>query len=148
MRSQVCPLGHFDRYKYVVVLSRYEGKILLSRHRERSTWETQGGHVECGETPLEAARRELYEESGAINYDLIPLCDYRAWDEETGKGATGVVFAADIHSLGDIPQGSEMAEVHTFDALPQSVTYPAITPELFGYLAQRGGFDAVLGGRA
>ncbi len=148
MRSQVCPLGHFDRYKYVVVLSRYEGKILLSRHRERSTWETQGGHVEPGETPLEAARRELYEESGALDYDLIPLCDYRAWDEETGKGATGVVFAADIHSLGDIPQGSEMAQTRTFDALPENVTYPAITPELFSHLALRGGFDAVLGGRA
>lgn len=148
MRSEICPLGHFGQYKYVVVLSRYEGKILLSRHRMRSTWETQGGHIEPGETPLEAARRELYEESGAIAYDMIPLCDYHAWDEVTGKGATGVVFAADIHSLGDIPQGSEMAQVRLFDVLPENVTYPAITPELFAYLAQLGGFESVFGGKA
>ena len=45
-------------YKYVVVLSRYQGKLLLSQHRDRNTWETQGGHIEPGETPEEAARRE------------------------------------------------------------------------------------------
>ena len=147
MQSQTYSIGTLKTYKYVVVLSRYEGKILLSRHRERSTWETQGGHVEPGETPLEAARRELYEESGAMQYDIIPLCDYRAWDEHTGKGATGAVFAADIHTLVDIPQ-SEMAEVRTFDALPENITYPAITPELFAYLEAYGGFDAVFGGKA
>ena len=38
-------------YKYVVVFSRYQGRLLLSRHKERRTWETQGGHVEPGETP-------------------------------------------------------------------------------------------------
>ena len=148
MRSQIYPLECLDTYKYVVVLSRHAGKILLSRHQLRSTWETQGGHIEQGETPLEAAQRELYEESGAVAYDLIPLCDYRAWDENTGKGATGVVFAADIHILGDIPQGSEMAEVRLFDDLPENVTYPAITPGLFAYLAQLGGFEAVFGGKA
>ena len=51
--------------KYVVVFSRFQGRLLLSRHRDRSTWETQGGHVEPGESPWEAARRELWEESGA-----------------------------------------------------------------------------------
>ena len=148
MRSKVCGLHHFDSYKYVVVLSRYRGKILLSRHGARMTWETQGGHVEPGETPLDAAQRELYEESGAIDYDILPLCDYRAWDEETGRGANGVVFAAEIRILGDIPQGSEMAEVRLFDALPENVTYPAITPELFAHLESRGGFDALFGGKA
>ena len=106
---------------------------MLSRHRDRNTWETQGGHVEAGETPLEAAKRELYEESGALEYDIQALCDYRAWDETTGEGATGMVFKADIHRLGDIPQ-SEMAEVRLFDRLPANLTYPAITPNLFAVL--------------
>ena len=39
-------LGSLKNYKFVVVLSRYDGRVLLSRHRERSTWETQGGHIE------------------------------------------------------------------------------------------------------
>lgn len=147
IQSTTCPIGTLKTYKYVVVLSRYEGKILLSRHRERATWETQGGHVEPGELPIEAARRELYEESGAVDYTMVPLCDYRAEDRDTGRGANGVVFAADIHRLGDIPD-SEMAEVRTFDALPENVTYPAITPGLFKYLERQGGFDMVFGGKA
>ena len=137
MISKIYKVGHLKTYKYVVVLSTYCGKILLSRHRERTTWETQGGHVEQGETPREAAKRELYEESGALDYEIRPLCDYWAGDEVTGKGATGMVFAAVIHTLGDIPQ-SEMAQVCTFDTLPDNLTYPAITPELFAYLKEHG----------
>ena len=102
-------------------------KILLSRHKDRTTWETQGGHIEDGETPLDAAKRELYEKSGAIDFDIEPLCDYRAWNEDTGHGANGVVFKAIIRELGNIPE-SEMAEVQTFDSLPNELTYPAITP--------------------
>ena len=45
---------------------------MLSRHKNRSTWETQGGHIEGGESLIEAAGRELYEESGAVKYLLSP----------------------------------------------------------------------------
>ena len=128
MTCKVCPLGTLAPYKDVVVMSRYQGKILLSRHRDRSTWETQGGHIEPGETPMDAARRELYEESGAVDFDIRPIFDYWAGDEN--GGASGQVFAADIRTLGPMPK-SEMAEVRAFDEVPPNVTYPAITPELF-----------------
>lgn len=68
------PPGTLGGLKYVVVLSRCGGRILLSRHRARTTWETQGGHIEPGETPEQAARRELYEESGAVRYAMTALC--------------------------------------------------------------------------
>ena len=71
--------------KYVVVFSRYEGKLLLSRHRDRDTWETQGGHIEPGESPEDAAKRELWEESGAVDFTLEPLCMYWAEDRVDGK---------------------------------------------------------------
>lgn len=146
IQNTTYPVGTLGTYKYVVILSRYEGKILLSRHKARTTWETQGGHIEAGETPIEAARRELFEESGARAYTMVPLFDYRSEDKDTGYGANGVVFAADIRALGDMPE-SEMAEVRTFDALAQNVTYPALTPDLFARLEQMGGFDAVFGGK-
>lgn len=120
-------------YKFVVVLSKYQGKILLSRHKDRTTWETQGGHIESGETPLDAAKRELYEESGAVEFDIQPFCDYWAGDFETNQGASGMVFVANITKLGKLPK-SEMAEVKTFDVLPPDLTYPTITPVLFGKL--------------
>lgn len=126
-------LNSLKEYKYVVILSEYNGKIVLSRHKQRTTWETQGGHIEQGETPLDAAKRELYEESGAVDFDIEPLCDYRAWNEETGHGANGVVFYAVIRGFDAIPE-SEMAEIKEFASLPENLTYPAITPVVFEYL--------------
>lgn len=133
MLCKTYELNSLKEYKYVVVLSEYNRNIVLSRHKNRITWETQGGHIEQGESPLDAAKRELYEESGAIDYDIEPLCDYRAWNEETGHGANGVVFHAIIRKFSDIPE-SEMAEIKEFTSLPENLTYPAITPVLFEYL--------------
>lgn len=119
------PIGTLKQYKYVETLSFYEGKILLSRHKDRTTWETQGGHVEAGETTFEAAKRELYEESGAVDYDIVPLCDYWVGTEDESKGANEMVFCAKIRKLDAIPE-SEMAEVKTFDTLPDNPYLPGV----------------------
>ena len=124
-------------YPYVIVLSRYQGRLLLSRHGKRTTWETQGGHIEEGETPLEAARRELYEESGALAYSIRHLFDCQAGDDE--EGSKGMVFFAEITKLGPIPD-SEMAQVQCFDALPPNITYPGITPVLYERACEMGLF--------
>lgn len=134
MQCQVCGLNELTGYKYVVVLSRLDGKWLLSKHKKRDTWETQGGHIERGETPIEAAKRELYEESGATAFSIRPLCDYWAADETSRS--SGVVFFAEIRSLGAMPE-SEMETVRLFDELPGNLTYPDITPKLFAYLSQK-----------
>lgn len=128
MKCIVYKLNELNQYKYVVILSKYQGKILLSRHEKRLTWETQGGHIEKGETPIEAAKRELFEESGAVKFSILPIFDYWAGDEESW--ANGMVFMADITELSQIPN-SEMKEVQSFDELPDSLTYPEITPVLF-----------------
>ena len=128
MECRTFALEELTSPKYVVVFTRYRGKLLLSRHRQRDTWETQGGHIEPGETPGQAARRELFEESGAAAFTLQPLFDYWVGDEATGAG--GVVFAAQVDRLGPLPE-SEMAEIRAFDELPEDLTYPDITPHLF-----------------
>jgi len=133
LKCKTFPVGELKEYKYVVILSQYKGRILLSRHKERMTWETQGGHIEAGETPIEAAKRELFEESGAVEYSIAPVCDYWAGDDDETSGANGMVFKAVIHEPGEIPD-SEMAEVRRFEELPENLTYPAITPVLFEYL--------------
>lgn len=130
MTCRTYDLNSLGDYKFVVVISEYEGKILLSRHKKRLTWETQGGHIENGETPIEAAKRELYEESGALEFDIEPVFDYWAGDEETGVGAGGMVFSAKVYTLGNLPD-SEMTEVKLFDTLPAELTYKEITPVLF-----------------
>lgn len=127
MECRTYPLGALGSYRFVVIISRQGGKLLFSRHRERATWETQGGHIEPGETPLEAARRELYEESGATAFRIAPAFDY--WAGEGADGANGMVFAAFITARGPLPE-SEMAEARLFDAPPEHWTYPDITPVL------------------
>lgn len=123
---KIYPPRTLGTYDYVVMLSRYHDKFMLSRHKNRTTWEMQGGHIEPGETPEAAAKRELFEESGAISFNLIPLCDYCG--EEPGKNnhGAGMVFCADIHELGIMPE-SEMAETALFNRFPDNLTYPEIT---------------------
>ena len=143
MRVTVGPVGSMDGFTFVVALSRMEGRLLLSRHRLRDTWETQGGHIEPGETPLEAMRRELYEESGAIRYTLAPLCDYEVENRSGAPGvAAGRVYVAELDELGPLPP-SEIAETRAFDALLAELSYPSITPLLFRE-ARRQGFFANL----
>lgn len=122
------PLDSLVDCRFVVVFTFHEGKLVLSRHRDRTTWETQGGHVEPGETPLDAAKRELWEESGAERYTLIPLFDY--WASDVIADANGQAFVAEVESFGTLPP-SEMAEIRSFDALPENLTYPLLTPALY-----------------
>src|SRR5947207_15075814 len=48
----------------VAIFCRNGGQVLLIRHKRLATWLPVGGEIEPGETPLEAARRELAEETG------------------------------------------------------------------------------------
>lgn len=48
----------------VAVFARHSGRVLLIHHKRLGVWLPVGGEIEAGETPLEAARRELSEETG------------------------------------------------------------------------------------
>lgn len=52
-----------------VVLNK-EGKILVV-NQEGVSWSLPKGHIEDGEDALTAAKREIYEESGISNLDLV-----------------------------------------------------------------------------
>lgn len=127
LKCKIYPLETLEPYKYVVVCSNYMRKWVLSKHKERDTWETQGGHIEQGETPLQAAQRELYEESGITDATIYPVCDYFGYNET--RSSNGVVFLAVIHSFGTLPE-SEMEAVQAFATLPENLTYPEVTPVL------------------
>ena len=121
LQCRILPLNALGTYKYTVICGTYEGKWILSRHKNRNTWETQGGHIENGETPLECAKRELYEESGIKDTNIYPVCDYVGYNSRSS--ANGMVFLAVVHSLGELPE-SEINEIKIFDSLPTELTYP------------------------
>lgn len=128
LQCKIYPLKTLTDLKFVIICSLFRGKFLLSRHKQRSTWETQGGHIEPGENALEAAKRELYEESGVQKATLHYVCDYLGYNSTGSAG--GAVFFADIHELGSLPD-SEMAETKLFDELPKELTYKIVTPKVF-----------------
>lgn len=127
LKCTIHPFNTLPDKVFVVVVSEYRGKIMLSRHRERDTWENQGGHIEPGETAEDAARRELFEESGARRFTLAPVCDYYGYND--AAHSNGSVFFARIFEMGDMPD-SEMAETGFFDVLPEELTYPNVIPKL------------------
>ncbi len=111
-------------FTYAVIAARYRDRWFFCRRCDRSTWEIPGGHVEAGESPDEAARRELYEETGAIKFNLSPVCIYQTecW---------GMLFFAEVQELSSLPENSEMAEIALFDLPPEQLTYPDIQPALY-----------------
>ena len=60
--------------KFAVIISQSNGKWVFCKHKERDTYEAPGGHREVGEDILETAKRELQEETGAIQFNIKPIC--------------------------------------------------------------------------
>ena len=125
--------------KFAVIIAKTEGKWVFCKHRDRDTYEIPGGHRELGEEILTTARRELYEETGALRYDIRPICVYSvtAPDNFDGRETFGMLYAADIYAF-ERELHSEIERILVTDRLPERWTYPDIQPKLMAEAQRRG----------
>ncbi len=127
--------------KFAVIITKTSGKWVFCKHRERDTYEVPGGHRENGETILETAKRELREETGAVDFDIKPICVYSVKgktkvNENIDDETFGMLYYADIFSFGEIH--SEIEKIMITDTLVENWTYPLIYPKLLEKAGNRG----------
>ena len=119
--------------KFAVIISQSNGKWVFCKHKERDTYEVPGGHREAGEDIFETAKRELQEETGAIKFEIKPICVYSVTGKtrvnDTGEETFGLLCFAEITEFAK-ELHSEMEKVVLMDELPENWTYPLIQPKL------------------
>ena len=122
-----------EKIKFAVIAARYKNQWIYCRHRERNTFEIPGGHREIGETIIETAKRELYEETGAIDFELEEITVYSVVNDNIET--FGMLFFTEVKELGVLPD-LEIEEIQLFDEMPETLTYPLIQPLLIEKVKQ------------
>ena len=88
------------KIKFVVIIAKHNGKFVLCKHKNRSTFEIPGGHRENCENVFDAAKRELFEETGASLFEIRKICPYSVNGNDgiisTNEESFGMLYYAEI----------------------------------------------------
>lgn len=135
-----------QKLKFAVIITKADGHWVFCKHRERDTLEVPGGHREPGEDILATAKRELYEETGAVDFSIRPVCVYSVtapWNFD-GQETFGMLYYADVRAF-ERELHSEIERIVIRDDLPEAWTYPEIQPLLMREVMKRTGGELPAG---
>lgn len=120
--------------KFAVIMAKYDNRWIFCKHKERETYEIPGGHREVDETILDTAKRELQEETGAIEFEIQPISVYSVTGKNrvnsNGNETFGMLFYAEVYFFKDMLE-DEIEKIEFFSNLPSNLTYPEIQPYLY-----------------
>lgn len=85
-----------EKAKHVFVICQYRDAWLLTKHKNRGL-EFPGGKVEAGESLEDAARREVFEETGATLMGIKQFAEYRVTSER--DSFVKAVFWGEINNI-------------------------------------------------
>lgn len=111
------PLNRLNDFniKYVSLISKYKGRWVICHHKEKDCWNCPGGGIEAGESPIQTAKRELFEETGTVQADFHPLYIYEILSD---SGLSyGIQYYCEIKELKELPD-FEMDKIDFVDQLP------------------------------
>ena len=145
-REEMIEVNFYDEVddsllEFAVIISKSNGKWVFCKHKERDTFEVPGGHRDTGEKIEDTAVRELKEETGAVDFNIKPVCVYSVKgktrvNENAAKESFGMLYAAEIFSFEEIH--SEIEKIVLSDDLIRQWTYPLIQPKLISEAKKRG----------
>ena len=122
---QLFDLGYCkEEYTRVVCVCEYDGKYVFSYNKKRDGWEIPGGHIEEGESWEEAAKREVYEETGATKVKIKPICVYKI-------SSFALLCYCEILEIGELSKEFEMSNIMFSDKLPDNLSFPESHTLLF-----------------
>lgn len=124
---------HSNDIKHVLIIPKYKDDYVLTAHKKRGL-EFPGGKIEADESMENAARRELFEETGSKVRDMQYIGYYQV---ESEPSIVKAVYFADVLSVGgrvDYLETNGPRIVHRLETLEENQMSPLLLDACVQYL--------------